>query len=113
MQPGPFSFSLAVVNVQKCYHAEPHSFDALLHLASIRKGYRRRIILACTCSALNTFFDVMPEILIGIAIDVVVNQEASFVARLGFRDAKVPNRGLGLLTFIIWVGESLFEYPCI
>jgi len=58
------------------------SFGALLHLLRYAKGYRRRIILASTCSALNTFFDVLPEILIGIAIDVVVNQESSFVASL-------------------------------
>ena len=86
------------------------SFDALLHLIRYAHGYRRRIILACTCSTLNTFFDVMPEILIGIAIDVVVNQESSFVASLGFETPKSQIVVLGVLTFIIWAGESLFEY---
>ena len=86
------------------------SFGALLHLLRYARGYRRRIILASICSALNTFFDVMPEILIGIAIDVVVNQESSFVASLGFATPKSQIVALGLLTFIIWLGESLFQY---
>ena len=86
------------------------SFSALLHLLRYARGYRRRILLASTCSALNTFFDVMPEILIGIAIDVVVNRDASFVASLGFETPKSQIVVLGVLTFIIWVGESLFEY---
>jgi len=86
------------------------SFGALLHLLRYARGYRRRVILASTCSALNTFFDVMPEILIGIAIDVVVNQESSFVASLGFDTPKSQIVVLGCLTFIIWAGESLFEY---
>jgi len=86
------------------------SFTALLHLIRYAKGYRRRIILASTCSALNTFFDVMPEILIGIAIDVVVNQQESFVASLGFQTPQSQIVALGILTFIIWVGESIFEF---
>lgn len=86
------------------------SFGALLHLLRYAKGYRRRIVLASLCSALNTFFDVMPEILIGIAIDVVVNQESSFIATLGFDTPKSQILALGVLTLIIWIGESLFQF---
>jgi len=52
----------------------------------------------------------MPEILIGVAIDVVVNQQESFVASLGFETPKSQIAMLGVLTFLIWAGESLFEY---
>lgn len=86
------------------------SFGALLHLLRYAKGYRRRIVLASTCSALNTFFDVMPEILIGVAIDVVVNREESFLAGFGFETPQSQILMLGFLTFLIWAGESLFEY---
>ncbi|MBX2839555.1 MAG: ABC transporter ATP-binding protein/permease [Gammaproteobacteria bacterium] len=86
------------------------SFQTLLELLRYAKGYRLRIILATVCSALNTFFDVMPEILIGIAIDVVVNQDESFVAGFGFESPKSQIAVLGALTLIIWAGESLFEY---
>lgn len=52
----------------------------------------------------------MPEILIGIAIDVVVNQESSFVASFGFDTARAQIAVLAVLTFFVWAGESLFEY---
>lgn len=59
------------------------SFHALMRLLRYAKGYRRQIITATMCSIINKLFDIAPEILIGVAIDVVVNQESSFVARLG------------------------------
>ncbi|WP_445401013.1 ABC transporter ATP-binding protein [Zobellella sp. An-6] len=86
------------------------SFQALGRLLRYARGYRSRIIAATCCSILNKLFDIAPEILIGIAIDVVVNQEQSFVARLGFVTPKEQILVLGVLTFFIWAGESLFEY---
>ena len=86
------------------------SFSALLELLRYARGYRVRIISASVCSALNTLFDVMPEILIGIAIDVVVNQQESFVASLGFTAPKSQILVLAFLTLFIWMGESLFQY---
>jgi ATP-binding cassette subfamily B protein len=59
---------------------------------------------------LNKLFDVMPEILIGIAIDVVVRQQDSFVAAAGISDPKDQMLLLAGLTLAIWMGESLFEY---
>jgi len=86
------------------------SFSALLHLLRYARGYRTRIILASTCSALNTLFDIMPEILIGVAIDVVVNRQESFLAGLGFETPQGQILMLAFLTLLIWAGESLFEY---
>jgi ATP-binding cassette subfamily B protein len=81
-----------------------------VRLLRYAKGYRRRIAAATTCSIINKLFDIAPEILIGVAIDVVVNQENSFVARLGFETPHQQIAILAVLTFIIWAGESLFEY---
>ncbi|MDW0359533.1 ABC transporter ATP-binding protein [Vreelandella venusta] len=86
------------------------SFQALLRLLRYAKGYRRRIAAATACSIINKLFDIAPEILIGVAIDVVVNQENSFVARLGFETPHQQITILAVLTFFIWAGESLFEY---
>lgn len=86
------------------------SFAALGRLLRYARGYRRRIIAATTCSIINKLFDIAPEILIGVAIDVVVNQEQSFVAGLGFETAREQITILAVLTFFIWAGESLFEY---
>jgi len=52
----------------------------------------------------------MPEILIGIALDVVVNKDSSFVAGLGFTTPQSQITALAVLTFFVWAGESLFEY---
>ncbi|MBW4935845.1 ABC transporter ATP-binding protein [Marinobacter sp. F4206] len=86
------------------------SFGALARLLRYARGYRRQIIAASTCSIINKLFDIAPEILIGVAIDVVVNQEQSFVAGLGFETAREQITILAILTFFIWAGESLFEY---
>lgn len=86
------------------------SFAALGRLLRYARGYRRHIVAAATCSVINKLFDIAPEILIGVAIDVVVNQEESFVAGLGFETAQEQITILAVLTFFIWAGESLFEY---
>lgn len=59
---------------------------------------------------LNKLFDVAPEILIGVAIDVVVRGKASFVAALGVTEPLSQVYLLGALTLLIWVCESLFEF---
>nr|WP_089797355.1 ABC transporter ATP-binding protein [Halomonas korlensis] len=92
------------------FRSSTSSFGALVRLLKYARGYRRRIIAASACSIINKLFDIAPEILIGVAIDVVVNQETSFVARLGFESAQEQIVMLGVLTFFIWAGESIFEY---
>lgn len=86
------------------------SFQTLLRLLVYAKGYRGRIAWASFCTVMNQLFDIAPEILIGIAIDVVVNQEQSFVARFGFVTPEQQIYVLGGLTLGIWFGESLFQY---
>ena len=63
---------------------------------SYAKGHRMTVIWASVCSIINKLFDIAPEILIGIAIDVVVSQEDSFLASFGFLDAKSPTNGSNL-----------------
>ena len=47
------------------------------------RGHRSRVVWAFTMSVSNKIFDVAPELLIGAAIDIVVNQgHESFVGRL-------------------------------
>ena len=86
------------------------SFRALVRLLRYARGYRRRIVLASLCSTLNVTFDVMPEILIGVAIDVVVNRDESFLAAFGVVTPESQILALGALTLFVWAGESLFQY---
>jgi ATP-binding cassette, subfamily B, bacterial len=88
----------------------PSSFQTLLRLLRYAKNHRGRIWWASFCSVTNKLFDVAPEILIGIAIDVVVSRETSFLAGLGVVDPGTQLTLLGVLTLFIWMGESLFEY---
>jgi len=74
------------------------------------RAYRPQALWATLFSALNKLFDVLPEVLIGMAVDVVVNKKASFLARFGIVPPEHQLLLLGALTIAIWVFESLFEY---
>ncbi len=82
----------------------------LRRLFAFARPYRRDAVLGSIYSVLNKFFDVLPELLIGVAVDVVVNRQASFLARLGLVDPMQQLYALVGLTIAVWVFESLFEY---
>jgi ATP-binding cassette subfamily B protein len=71
---------------------------------------RTRVLKASSFSFLNKIFDIAPEGLIGLAVDVVVRKESSFLASLGVTDVVHQLLVLGGLTLFIWASESLFEY---
>ena len=68
------------------------------------------MLLASLCSFLNKFFDLAPPVLIGMAVDIVVRREGSWLAALGIVDSRQQLVVLAILTFVIWVLESAFEY---
>ena len=74
------------------------------------RSRRTDVLWASLYSALNKLFDVLPEVLIGIAVDVVVNRKESFLARFGIVPPEHQLIFLAALTVLIWVFESLFEY---
>jgi ATP-binding cassette, subfamily B, bacterial len=82
----------------------------LRRLISYARPHRRNAALASLYSVLNKFFDVLPEILIGVAVDIVVNQRDSFLARAGIEDPWQQLLLLGVITIVVWMLESLFEY---
>jgi len=61
-------------------------------------------------SILNKLFDLAPPVLIGIAIDIVVEGSESFLASFGIQDRRDQLIVLAVLTFVIWSLESLFDY---
>ena len=61
-------------------------------------------------SVLNKVFDLAPPVLIGIAIDIVVEGSESFLSGFGFADRRHQLIVLAILTFVIWGLESLFDY---
>jgi ATP-binding cassette subfamily B protein len=82
----------------------------LLRLLRYGKNYRPQIWFASICTILNTLCDLAPSLLIGIAVDVVVGQQDSFIARWGVTNAVNQLAVLSLLTLIVWGLESLFEF---
>ncbi|MBE5314441.1 MAG: ABC transporter ATP-binding protein [Xanthomonadales bacterium] len=82
----------------------------LRRLLGHARSYRRTASIATVYTVLNKVFDVLPEILIGIAVDVVVNQRESFIARMGLPDPIHQLLLLTALTVLIWGLESLTEY---
>ena len=69
-----------------------------------------KIRLAILCSILNKIWDLAPPLLIGVAVDVVVQKEESLLAQWGIIDPWNQLVVLAVATFIIWGLESLFEY---
>ncbi len=82
----------------------------LFLLSDYLKNWKGKVFKASTFSVLNKLFDVAPEVLIGVAVDLVVKKNQSFVASLGFESINSQVLFIGGLTFAIWVLESLFEY---
>ena len=74
------------------------------------KNHRSTMWLATLFSILNKIFDLAPPLLIGAAVDVVVKREESALSDFGYSDPKEQLILLSILTIIIWVFESLFEY---
>ncbi|MEO0652631.1 MAG: ABC transporter ATP-binding protein, partial [Planctomycetota bacterium] len=77
-------------------------------------GYARRrrgqVWRASIASVTNKVFDLAPPLLIGAAVDVVANQESSWLGRLGVTDRADQIWAIGGLTVAIWVVESITEY---
>ena len=86
------------------------SISTFIAFFSYAKPWRMKIIWASFCSIANKIFDIAPEILIGIYVDLVVQREQSFIARLGFESIESQITLLAIATFLIWASESIFEY---
>ncbi|MCA9935748.1 MAG: ABC transporter ATP-binding protein [Anaerolineales bacterium] len=82
----------------------------MLRLIAYAQRHRRSITLATLFSVLNKVFDLAPPMLIGTAVDVIVQQQDSFIARLGFPDVNTQLWILAAGTVIVWALESLFQY---
>lgn len=73
-------------------------------------SHKKTIRLASACSIINKVWDLAPPLLIGLAVDVVVMRENSWLASYGLADPWHQLILLSVLTFAIWGLESLFEY---
>ena len=84
--------------------------NPLARLWQYTDKYHQTIGVASLYSVLNKSFDLAPPILIGMAVDVVVEQNDSILAKWGITSVTNQLLVLAILTAIIWAGESLFQY---
>ncbi len=89
------------------FHPGQHPLRRLL---SYSRSYHPQIRLATLCSILNKIFDLAPPVLIGMAVDVVVQRQASLIARFGITEPFQQFLFLSILSAVIWSLESAFEY---
>ncbi len=82
----------------------------LSRLLNYADKYKTVIWQATACSVLNNLFDLAPPAIIGAAVDVVVQKEDSIIARFGITDIFGQLLVLSLLSAVVWVLESVFEY---
>lgn len=72
---------------------------------------RSKVILATILSVTNKVFDVLPELLIGVAVDVVVNEGDSLLNRItGVEDRFAQLLILAAVTVVIWLCESASDF---
>ncbi len=82
----------------------------LARLLSYARHRRSAIVVATAYSVLNKLFDLAPPMLIGAAVDVVVQQENSLLAGFGVESVDHQILWLAFATLLIWGAESVFEY---
>ncbi len=82
----------------------------LKHLFVYSQQQKTKAKRGIVYSILNKLFDLAPPVLIGVAIDIVVEGNKSFLSSFGIPDRRRQLVILAILTFIIWGLESLFDY---
>ena len=84
--------------------------NSLKNLYLYSKEQETKVRRGIFYSILNTLFDLAPPVLIGIAIDIVVEGSDSFLGGLGIVNRRQQLVVLAFLTFAIWALESIFDY---
>jgi len=75
------------------------------------RRYRARLVWAIVLSTVNKVADVVPELLIGAAVDVVVRGDDSFVGDVLGIDSRFAQLGwLAAINVVVWVVESGSQY---
>jgi ATP-binding cassette, subfamily B, bacterial len=89
----------------------PPGGHPLARLWRYADGHRGQVVWGTVLTVLNKVFDVFPEILIGVAIDVIVNENESFVADLtGVEGRWEQLLILAAINAVVWIGESASEW---
>jgi ATP-binding cassette, subfamily B, bacterial len=87
---------------------DTHPFRRLWHHA---RRHRKRMVMAAVLSTVNKVCDVVPELLIGVAIDVIVRGNESFLSSVfDIEDRYDQLLVLAGLNVVAWLLESVTDY---
>ena len=71
---------------------------------------RRLLFFAFLSSIINKILDLAPPVIIGLAVDIVVKEQNSWIAGFGIKEVPAQLIFLAFASGIVWSGESSFEY---
>ena len=71
---------------------------------------RNLLFFASLSSVINKILDLAPPVIIGIAVDIVVKKENSWLSNYGIQEVSSQLIILAIISILIWTGESFFEY---
>ncbi len=83
---------------------------ALRRLWQYASTYHADFIYAIVYSSINKLLDVAPELLIGLAIDVIATKRNDILYAWGFETSMSQLVVIGIVTFCIFATESITEY---
>jgi len=84
--------------------------QSLFRILKYTRSSRSKILLACLYSFINIIFDAFPEIILGFAVDSVVNRQNSYLSSWGIHDSYTQLFLLGGISLLVYGLESIFEY---
>ena len=68
------------------------------------------LISALGSSVINRILDLAPPVIIGLAVDIVVKEQNSWISNFGIEEVPSQLIFLAILTGVIWSAESIFQY---
>ena len=71
---------------------------------------RRLLLFAFLSSIINRILDLAPPVIIGLAVDIVVKEQNSWIGSFGIKDVPLQLLFLAFASGIVWSGESFFQY---
>ena len=83
---------------------------SFLRLAFSEPKFRKSMLWATTGTFLFKLFDVIPEIILGLMIDVAIRQEQSFLFQYHFAANRSSVFILGALALLTWLLGILFQF---
>ncbi len=90
--------------------SQPETTSPLRRLFNYTADKRQLVTLATLFSITNKLFDLLPTTMVGLAVDVIVQQENALMAKLGISGVMNQLLWLAGITALVHIFESLFQY---